>query len=256
VKFHHNAARYRIAPSLGVDERFETLVGWPPINPVIERDPYRESRERPILKASYVFHSFSRPAKFNIFRFNHNLNMSASVRFLFCLALLLHGAADAFVAPTQNRRSNGAAGAGIWGKSRSCSRQSLRTVAIPIVSRMYRTALAASSGPAILDRPAVEVQRISREQVAEPVKERKGLGDGEAWEVRIYNDGLNTREHVARSLVQVTGLSELQAYQTMMHAHYNGIAVVGRWVYEIAEMFHDALKKKGIVCDLVPVGDE
>jgi hypothetical protein len=31
---------------------------------------------------------------------------------------------------------------------------------------------------------------------------------------------------------------------------------VGRWVYEVAEMFHDALKKKGIVCDLVPVGEE
>jgi ATP-dependent Clp protease adapter protein ClpS len=183
--------------------------------------------------------------------------MSASVRFLLCLALLLHGAADAFVAPLQNRRSNGAAGAGIWGKSLFCSRQSVRTVATPSVSRMHhRTVLSASSGPAILDRPAVEVQRISRELVAEPVKERKGMGDGEAWEVRIYNDGLNTREHVARSLVQVTGLSELQAYQTMMHAHYNGIAVVGQWVYEIAEMFHDALKKKGIVCDLVPVGDE
>jgi ATP-dependent Clp protease adapter protein ClpS len=191
--------------------------------------------------------------------FNLNLNMSAFIRFLLCLALLLHGAADAFVAPVQNRRSNGAVGAGIWGKSLFCSRQhSLRTVANPIVSRMHQTtsSLSASSGPAILDRPAVEVQRTSREQVAEPVKERKGMGDGEAWEVRIYNDGLNTREHVARSLVQVTGLSELQAYQTMMHAHYNGIAVVGRWVYEVAEMFHDALKKKGIVCDLVPVGEE
>jgi len=78
----------------------------------------------------------------------------------------------------------------------------------------------------------------------------------EAWEVRIYNDGLNTREHVARSLVQVTGLSELQAYQTMMQAHQNGIAAVGRWVYEVAEMYHDALKKKGIVCDIIPVDEE
>lgn len=105
-------------------------------------------------------------------------------------------------------------------------------------------------GPAILDRPAVE-----RKEDTLPVKERKGMGS-EAWEVRIYNDGLNTREHVARSLVQVTGLSELQAYQTMMQAHHNGIAVVGRWVYEVAEMFHDALKKKGIVCDIIPVDEE
>lgn len=107
-----------------------------------------------------------------------------------------------------------------------------------------------SAGPAVLDRPVVE-----RAREAAPVKERKGMGN-ESWEVRIYNDGLNTREHVARSLVQVTGLSELQAYQTMMQAHQNGIAVVGRWVYEVAEMFHDALKKKGIVCDIVPVGGD
>jgi hypothetical protein len=44
----------------------------------------------------------------------------------------------------------------------------------------------------------------------------------------VYNALLNiqrmssiskTREHVSRSLVQVTGLSEYQAYQTMMRAH-------------------------------------
>ena len=103
------------------------------------------------------------------------------------------------------------------------------------------------TGPAVLDRPA--------EKVDEPTKERKGAGDG-AYEVRIYNDGLNTREHVARSLVQVTGMSEINAYQTMMQAHQNGIAVVGRWVYEVAEMYHDALRKNGIVCDLVPVDED
>lgn len=108
------------------------------------------------------------------------------------------------------------------------------------------------AGPAVLDRPEV-LERTERKDA--PVKERKGLGS-EAWEVRIYNDGFNTREYVARSLVQVTGMSEIAAYQTMMQAHQNGIAVVGRWVYEIAEMYHDALKKNGIVCDIVPVDEE
>ena len=102
------------------------------------------------------------------------------------------------------------------------------------------------TGPAVLERPAVEET---------PVEERRRMGS-EAWEVRIYNDRMNTREHVARALVQVTGMSEMGAYQTMMQAHQNGIAVVGRWVYEIAEMYHDALKKNGIVCDIVPVEEE
>ncbi|GAX24628.1 ATP-dependent Clp protease adaptor protein ClpS [Fistulifera solaris] len=102
------------------------------------------------------------------------------------------------------------------------------------------------TGPAVLDRPTVKEA---------PVEERRRMGS-EAWEVRIYNDRMNTREHVARALVQVTGMSEMGAYQTMMQAHQNGIAVVGRWVYEIAEMYHDALKKNGIVCDIVPVEEE
>ena len=110
---------------------------------------------------------------------------------------------------------------------------------------------AAPAGPAILDRPEVE----QKEKVDEPTKQRKRQG-GEAWEVRIYNDGVNTREHVARSLVQVTGMSEISAYQTMMQAHQHGLAVVGRWCFEVAEMYHDALRKNGIVCDIVPVDEE
>eukprot|EP00552_Chaetoceros_brevis_P004810 CAMPEP_0197735586 /NCGR_PEP_ID=MMETSP1435-20131217/860_1 /TAXON_ID=426625 /ORGANISM="Chaetoceros brevis, Strain CCMP164" /LENGTH=44 /DNA_ID= /DNA_START= /DNA_END= /DNA_ORIENTATION= len=42
----------------------------------------------------------------------------------------------------------------------------------------------------------------------------------------------------------------------MMQAHQNGIAVVGVFVYEVAEMYHGELKKNGIVCDLVPVEEE
>ena len=91
---------------------------------------------------------------------------------------------------------------------------------------------------------------------AEPTNaERKGQRS-ETWEVRIYNDGLNTREHVARALVTVTGIPEVHAYRTMMHAHTNGMAPVGRWVYEVAELYHDALREKGIICDIVPVDEE
>lgn len=102
-----------------------------------------------------------------------------------------------------------------------------------------------------MERP--ETERKVRTE--DPVKERKDAG-GKAWEVRIYNDGMNTREHVARSLVQITGMSEAEAYNTMMQAHQNGIAVVGVWVYEVAEMYYEALQKQGIVCDLVPVDDD
>lgn len=119
-----------------------------------------------------------------------------------------------------------------------------------LIEKKEEKTLRRTGGPAVLERPAVEERRTD-----DPVKDRQGVGS-EAWEVRIYNDGLNTREHVARSLVQVTGMSEMDAYQTMMQAHQNGMAVVGRYLYEIAEMYHDALRKNGIICDIVPVDED
>mmetsp|Transcript_3907 Transcript_3907/g.11063 ORF Transcript_3907/g.11063 Transcript_3907/m.11063 type:complete len:210 (+) Transcript_3907:251-880(+) len=110
-------------------------------------------------------------------------------------------------------------------------------------------------GPAVLDRPAAPTKKRSAAAKKSPTKERQSVGS-EAWEVRIYNDGVNTREFVARCLVQVTGLSEMAAYQTMMQAHHNGLAVVGRYPYERAEMYHEQLKTNGILCDLVEVDSE
>jgi ATP-dependent Clp protease adaptor protein ClpS len=106
-----------------------------------------------------------------------------------------------------------------------------------------------TGGPAVLDRPS------QQEKVNSPVKERTREG-GEAWEVRIYNDGMNTREHVARSLVQITGMTEMTAYQTMMQAHQNGIASVGRFCFEVAEMYNEGLRQQGIISDIVPVDEE
>mmetsp|Transcript_14192 Transcript_14192/g.21654 ORF Transcript_14192/g.21654 Transcript_14192/m.21654 type:complete len:165 (+) Transcript_14192:149-643(+) len=109
-----------------------------------------------------------------------------------------------------------------------------------------------TTGPAVLE-PETEVDRPRTRNNRDRKQEREG---NDSWEVRIFNDGLNTREHVARSLVQITGMSELNAYQTMMQAHQNGLAVVGRYAYEIAEMYNEALRKQGIVSDLVPVEEE
>jgi ATP-dependent Clp protease adapter protein ClpS len=105
-----------------------------------------------------------------------------------------------------------------------------------------------TSGPAVLDSP-------SQERIRTPSKERNQEG-GAAWEVRIYNDGMNTREHVARALVQITGMAEMTAYQTMMTAHQNGIASVGMFCFEIAEMYNEGLRKEGIVSDIVPVDED
>ena len=136
-----------------------------------------------------------------------------------------------------------------WGvsNSRANNVQCNRDISLAMSSATIERPSIRTSGPSILERPVAE-KTINRD----PNKEKKRVGN-EGWEVRIYNDGLNTREHVARCLVQVTGLTEIGAYQTMMQAHQHGMAVVGQWVYERAEMYHEALKKNGIICDMVPV---
>ena len=107
-----------------------------------------------------------------------------------------------------------------------------------------------------IERPTTtRIAEKKRKQQAAPVKQEKRTGS-EAWEVRIYNDVKNTREFVARCLVQVVGLSEMSAYQTMMQAHQNGLAVVGRYAFERAEMYHEALTDNGIMCDIIPVDDD
>jgi len=129
----------------------------------------------------------------------------------------------------------------------SASRTS-RRVALNMAAGTVERVREKTSGPAVLDRPSTKKDRA-------PAKERKQEGGGN-WEVRIYNDGDNTREHVARALVQITGMAEMVAYQTMMMAHQNGIASVGLFAFEIAEVYNEGLRHQGIVSDIIPVDED
>ncbi|GMI20821.1 hypothetical protein TrCOL_g13621 [Triparma columacea] len=104
-----------------------------------------------------------------------------------------------------------------------------------------------STGGAVLERPAVA------DKIAPSVKKESSKTKAKGWQLRIYNDSLNTREHVARCLVQVTGKSESEAYQLMMSAHKHGIAVVGIWMFEQAEAYKEALIQTGLVADITPM---
>jgi len=138
----------------------------------------------------------------------------------------------------------------------SFQRSSRRNNAFTSISALTMAAPATIEREKTVERiagaPAVQ-ERKSRSRV--PAKERNQEG-GEAWEVRIYNDGMNTREHVARSLVQITGMAEMAAFQTMMVAHQNGIASVGMFCFEIAEMYNEGLRTEGIVSDIIPVDED
>jgi ATP-dependent Clp protease adapter protein ClpS len=110
------------------------------------------------------------------------------------------------------------------------------------------------AGPAVAE-PSVEVveevttKKDAKEQSASYTK--KG-----GWAVRLFNDPMNKREFVSMCLSKICGLSDGQSYQVMMAAHQNGVAVIGRYDYERAELYRDSLVEQGLVCDMIPVEED
>mmetsp|Transcript_16293 Transcript_16293/g.34095 ORF Transcript_16293/g.34095 Transcript_16293/m.34095 type:complete len:173 (+) Transcript_16293:87-605(+) len=98
--------------------------------------------------------------------------------------------------------------------------------------------------------------------IASPVKDKKknirtesngGGGDGEDWELTLFNDETNYRSYVADCLVTIVGLSEPRAYQAMMSAHTNGRGSCGEYCQERAEIYKEELQNKGLTVGIHPV---
>jgi len=76
------------------------------------------------------------------------------------------------------------------------------------------------------------------------------------WLVRLYNDPMNKREFVAKCLNEICGLDDGTAYNVMMKAHQLGIAVIGNYHRELAELYKMRLSGEGLFIDMVPADDE
>jgi len=86
------------------------------------------------------------------------------------------------------------------------------------------------------------------------IQQDKNGKDG--WEIRLFNDPMNHRTFVAKCLCEICGKSDGESYQIMMQAHKNGMGVVGRYHYEIAELYYGSLKEEGLTVEMVQVDDE
>ena len=113
-----------------------------------------------------------------------------------------------------------------------------------------------NAGPAVLEPPTKEKVEERTTEKKEDVKERQASGKRGGWAVRLFNDPFNKREFVSMVLCKICGLSDGQSYQVMMQAHQNGLAVVGRYDFERAELYRDALVENGLVCDMIPVEED
>jgi ATP-dependent Clp protease adapter protein ClpS len=123
--------------------------------------------------------------------------------------------------------------------------------------QMSTTPTTAAAAPAVIEPPVeertVEKKKLDDTTVRVNAQDRSGT---ESWEIRLFNDPMNKREFVARCLQEIVGLSETASFQVMMQAHRFGLAAVGRFHLERAELYRNALVEHGLTCDMVKVDDE
>ena len=124
-------------------------------------------------------------------------------------------------------------------------------VGTPRTRRSTVGSIRMAGGPAVLDKPET-LEKVDQDEATE----RDARFDAGGWEIRLYNDPFNKREFVARCLTTICGKSDSESYQIMMQAHNNGMGVVGRYMFEVAELYYGSLQENGLLVDMVPVEEE
>jgi len=77
------------------------------------------------------------------------------------------------------------------------------------------------------------------------------LDPGKKYRVLLFNDENNTREYVIEVLMKfIPGMSPEMAKEITTRAHNTGMAIVGVWMYELAEGYSDVLKSQGLKSDI------
>mmetsp|Transcript_4704 Transcript_4704/g.12313 ORF Transcript_4704/g.12313 Transcript_4704/m.12313 type:complete len:172 (-) Transcript_4704:1134-1649(-) len=126
----------------------------------------------------------------------------------------------------------------------------LPTSHITFATPLPTTTQLAMAEPSVVDSPTIE-KTTEEDKTTDEVRAKTPM-----WEIRLWNDPFNKREFVARCLAEVCGKSDTESFQIMMHAHKNGMGVIGRYDFEIAELYYKTLREEGLTVDMVPVDDE
>jgi ATP-dependent Clp protease adapter protein ClpS len=113
-----------------------------------------------------------------------------------------------------------------------------------------------AGGPAVAEPPAVVEETVEETTKKDAKEQSASYTKKGGWAVRLFNDPMNKREFVSMCLAKICGISDGQAYQVMMAAHQNGLAVIGRYDFERAELYRDSLVEHGLVCDMIPVEED
>lgn len=77
-------------------------------------------------------------------------------------------------------------------------------------------------------------------------KDDKLKNGNDSGSLILYNDDINTFEHVIKSLVEVCGHDTVQAEQCAMIVHFNGSCEVKLGVVEVLNAMSRSLNAKGL----------
>jgi ATP-dependent Clp protease adaptor protein ClpS len=77
-------------------------------------------------------------------------------------------------------------------------------------------------------------------------KDDKLKSSGESGSLVLYNDDINTFEHVIKSLVEVCGHDSVQAEQCALIVHFKGSCEVKLGIVEVLTAMSRSLNAKGL----------
>lgn len=99
--------------------------------------------------------------------------------------------------------------------------------------------------------PADLEREKERSNVAVMDRPSDKLDPGKKYRVLLFNDEANTREFVIEVLINyIPDMSPEMAKEIAARAHNTGMAIVGVWMYEIAEGYSEILQAQGLRTDI------
>jgi ATP-dependent Clp protease adaptor protein ClpS len=77
-------------------------------------------------------------------------------------------------------------------------------------------------------------------------KSNKQSSEGEKYSLVLYNDEINTFDHVIKSLVEICGHDSVQAEQCALIVHLKGSCDIKSGIMEVLQVMSRSLNAKGL----------
>lgn len=77
-------------------------------------------------------------------------------------------------------------------------------------------------------------------------KSNKQSSEGEKYSLVLYNDEINTFDHVIKSLVEICGHDPVQAEQCALIVHLKGSCDIKSGIMEVLQVMSRSLNAKGL----------